>query len=37
VRSTVRNFLALQNIIPDLAMRRGLGIGRGEYWTKGKK
>lgn len=34
IRATTRNFLALQNVIPDARMRRALGIGRGEHWSK---
>ncbi len=35
IRATTRNWLALQNVIPDVKMRKLLGIGRGEHW-KGK-
>lgn len=34
VRATTRNFMALQNIMPDAKTKRLLGIGRGEGWHK---
>jgi hypothetical protein len=36
IRATVRNFMALQNVIPDARAKRLLGIGRAETWHKGK-
>lgn len=36
IQATVRNFLALQGLELGAKERRALGIGRGEFWTKGK-
>lgn len=36
IRSTVRNFMALQGLELGAKERRAVGIGRGAYWSKGK-
>ena len=35
VRATVRNFMALQGLIPNIRERRALGIGRRAHTLKG--
>lgn len=36
IQATVRNFMALQGLELGARERRAVGIGRGEFWNKGK-